>query len=430
MPTTSQHSHTRQRRLKSPLHALHGAIAASNATDALAPGDLSPENDGKNLVATFASADAPVAANAADKDGFALIAPLGNHSHPVGLQLVDSAAVANMVARHHSAIARVVRFFGSAAVPVYQGHPDDVSFGDSHEDTTRYGEAVTLQQRPDGLYAKIEWTAAGNALLNAGKKLYYSPRWLMAPADAGGNLRSYRPYKLLSIGLTPTPNIAGAAANEQQPKSSAKMNKLLEALLLRLGFTTTQAAAAAANEATAPAEAEVLAAIDKLTADLAAANAAKDKAEGDLAAANAAKAKVEADLAAANTTATEAATAANAKLQSVAKLIVGQAIKAGVITAANEQAEIDLLLGHSDIPAAANALLARQPVVKTQAAVDAAARTAEGSICAANAAALEFEAKVTAIVANESIGRDEAWVLAKTRHADLWAQMSAKTAGA
>lgn len=426
MTSLSQHRQPAQRRVKSPLHALHAAIVASNATAPLSPGADLPETAAGDVAATSASPHAPAAANAAAADGFTLIAPVGSWSHSVGQQLVDSTALASMVSRFNGAIARVARFFGSAAVPVYRGHPDDAQFGNDHEDTTRYGEVRELQARPDGLYARIEWAEAGNELLSGSQKLFFSPRWLMSPARIDSGRTAYRPSKLLSVGLTPTPNIAGAAANEQQPQPNHQTMDLLKKILIALGFTEAQAAAAAANEATAPSDIAVLAAIDKIKADLAAANEAKTKADADLAAANAAKSKAEGELATANTAHTAAIGAANARIGIAAKLVADQAVKAGAIEASNAQAEADLLLGHNDFAAAANALLARKQVIHTQATVSANGRTGEGVVTAANAAANEFEAKVTAIAANEKVSRSEAWTLAKTRHADLYTAMSAK----
>ena len=69
-----------------------------------------------------------------------------------------------------------------------------------------------LEARPDGLYGRFKWAPTGRELLDNAHYKFFSPRWLMTVSRDG----TFEPVRLLSIGLTNTPNIPGdAIANDR-----------------------------------------------------------------------------------------------------------------------------------------------------------------------------------------------------------------------
>lgn len=99
--------------------------------------------------------------------------------------------------------------FGSAAIPFYNGHPDfaNASAADSARDMRVYAEAVALEARENGLWAKIRRTPFLADLTNKLGRLEISPRWLCRKDDADG---TFKPVRLLSFGLVKTGNLPGA----------------------------------------------------------------------------------------------------------------------------------------------------------------------------------------------------------------------------
>jgi len=359
-----------------------------------------------------AVATGPAVTVAANGDDFQLLASYGDHPHRVGLQRFDRASAEALVSAFNTAWEKVKRLAGAANAnrPIYRGHFDDPLFAAQHDDTTAYGQVTALQAREDGLYFKPKYTAAGNGLLGEGGKLYFSPRWLMR--QAGG---AWSPFKLLSVGLVPNPNIHGAAANAAQPEAI-----MLEQLLQNLGFTAEQATAAANGADGAPTLDEVTA---KITGLQDAANAAPDL--------EAAKTQLEADLAAARQKTTEAeasVTAANARATAErtahAETVAANAVAKGVLTEADRAATVTSLTEATDFATAANAVMTAEPVLPQGGqAKDVAARKS-GVQTAANAAHA-FSEKVREMMdaSNGRLDYDQAWANAKKQHAALFAAM-------
>ena len=324
----------------------------------------------------------------------------------------------SIVRAHRSTLSRLKErvIYGTAnaifqrdpKVPVYEGHPDVPGFAGmpGHEDTTPYANFLDFEARDDGLYGKIEWTAAGNALRASGKKLYFSPYWTLIGIDG----KRSRPVRLLSVGMDPNPNISGSAANSQTFSQSQKHqpnNTMLKALLIALGLAEAQADAAANSAEGAPTVESVVGTItdlqtradlsESLKTDLAAANA---KATGE----ETAHAKTREQLAAANSKAT-------AERKARAELIVDGAITAGRITQADREAEILKLTSAEDFSAAANAIPAKSKKLKTAAAANVQDRRDEGDrIDAAEAGAkIRLKARDIKAAANGKMDWDTAW---------------------
>ncbi|MGZ0657090.1 phage protease [Coraliomargarita sp. W4R72] len=198
------------------------------------------------------------------EDGFYKLTPYGRHPYGDGsdLQVVDASAADAMVRRFDAANSKLVMQArgGNAYRPVYEGHPDHPAFSAQGDDNfTLQAEITQMQSRADGLYVKPDWKDAGNALLTSGTKLYWSPRWVVGLSGREGNVRVWRPFKLLSAGLTPTPNIMGCAANAR-PQNTTHTNTMenwKKNLLKLLGYSEPQITAYANAAADAPTVEEV-----------------------------------------------------------------------------------------------------------------------------------------------------------------------------
>jgi hypothetical protein len=139
------------------------------------------------------------------------IVEFGEHPHAKGLQRVTFEVARRLEDQFHSLRGLLARRFGG--LPVYVGHPDDPEYAGlpGHSDTRAHGWITDLRARPDGLYGEIRWSQSGRELIENANYKFFSPRWLMRAAGSG----IFEPVRLLSVGLTNTPNIPGEViANE------------------------------------------------------------------------------------------------------------------------------------------------------------------------------------------------------------------------
>ena len=153
------------------------------------------------------------AANAAPslKNDWLCLARFGEYTHTCGMQCLTREAAETMVRAFNSLRSRLERTF--AGVPIYIGHPDDAQFvGEpGHTDTRAYGWIRELKVEDNALWMLPKWSKAGRDILENAFYKYLSPRWAMRHLEG----KRYEPVKLISVGLTNTPNIQGdAIANE------------------------------------------------------------------------------------------------------------------------------------------------------------------------------------------------------------------------
>jgi hypothetical protein len=134
------------------------------------------------------------------------VAPYGDHPHERGLQCFSKAAAERLVKRFKGWFG--IPFLRFTRVPVYIGHPDDPELQElpGHQDARIWGYVRDLKVTDEGLMAAIDWTEEGEALIASGKYQSFSPRWTLIRRAEG----EYVPHRLLSLGLTNRPNIAGA----------------------------------------------------------------------------------------------------------------------------------------------------------------------------------------------------------------------------
>ncbi|MGE9271136.1 MAG: phage protease, partial [Verrucomicrobiales bacterium] len=254
---TAEHSNFHDESLETGIFAL----AAANSENFV------PNKQTEHFSATSAANAIPVEiVNPAD--GWMRLSRYGRHPHAGvrKVQIFEKAQAETLVAAFHSTLTRLKqRLLGSAnsvferklRLPIYEGHPDAPGFAGEpgHDDPTPYGHVEDLQAREDGLYAKIEWTAAGNALRAAGRKLYFSPYWTLFSRKEDP-VHAY-PMRLLSVGMHERVNISGSAANAATPpqnRNHQTNTTMLKKLLIALGFTEAQAEAAANGAEGAPSE--------------------------------------------------------------------------------------------------------------------------------------------------------------------------------
>lgn len=155
------------------------------------------------------------AANAAPslKNDWLRLAAFGEYAHACGVQCLSREAAETMVRTFNSLRNRLERTF--AGVPIYIGHPDDAQFTGEpgHTDTRAYGWIRELKVENDALWILPKWSKVGRDILENAFYKYLSPRWAMRPLEG----ERYEPVKLISVGLTNTPNIQGDAIANEAP---------------------------------------------------------------------------------------------------------------------------------------------------------------------------------------------------------------------
>lgn len=125
-----------------------------------------------------------------------VLAPYGNWPHPKGNQIVDEISADAMIAASK-------RVFAPRAIPIYVGHPDETraDCGDQ-----RVGTVRRILKTKNGIIIEACYSDGIFGEIAEAKIKALSPRWEME--CLGGN--DYRPVRLVSVGLTNSPNIAGS----------------------------------------------------------------------------------------------------------------------------------------------------------------------------------------------------------------------------
>lgn len=158
-------------------------------------------------------------------DGWALLAPYGTWPHAEGVQRFSRAEADQMVAYFKNGWNRLKRVFVGS--PIYRGHPDNRAFANQHTDKTVYGTTADLEAREDGLYFRPVLTDSGAEHVQAGAK-FVSPHWLANEVGVEGGRKVYAPIYLVSVGLTPRPNIPTRSL------ANAELPSMIKELLIKL----------------------------------------------------------------------------------------------------------------------------------------------------------------------------------------------------
>lgn len=134
-------------------------------------------------------------------DGFIQIAPVGEFNHPSGIiQVIDEKAIAAMINRFDTE-SKKENFPGLLL-------DFDHFSSDTKAPSTAAGWLEELQNRADGLWAKVRWTTDGKAAVKGGNYRLVSPVWLKSECEDLTNNR-YRPLCLDRAALTNDPVLKG-----------------------------------------------------------------------------------------------------------------------------------------------------------------------------------------------------------------------------
>jgi hypothetical protein len=204
----------------------------------------------------------------AGDDGWALLLPYGSHPNTRFilqngreiqqdfLQIVDEAAVDEIIANEQSLFSRMKRFFMKR--PVYRGHPDFKKFVPdviaNQAPMTPLGTVDEYRKSERGLEVRLGLVESGAQAVSEDGCKYTSA--LVSVRRAGDPVNGVQPVrvcKILSVGLTPRPNISGVdslanarantpAANNPQQKDE-EMKALLIGWLAAQGITLANDAA-------------------------------------------------------------------------------------------------------------------------------------------------------------------------------------------
>lgn len=197
------------------------------------------------------------------EDGWALLLPYGEHPNTRYilqngqqvrqdfLQIVDEAAVDEIIANEKSAFTRLKRFF--IRRPIYRGHPDFKGFVPeviaNEAPLTPLGTVDDYRKSERGLEVKLGLVERGAQAVGEGCK--YTSALVMVQTEGApvNGIQRVRVCRILSVGLTPHPNISGvdslanarvntpAAKQEPQQKKEDEMKALLIGWLAAQGIT-------------------------------------------------------------------------------------------------------------------------------------------------------------------------------------------------
>lgn len=186
---------------------------------------------------------------ALDDDGWALIAPFGEHpktrrarvngvaTEQKFIQVLDNEAADALMSKENSLFGKLKRAF--IGIPVYDGHPDlrdhsPESLGNSGV-KKQIGMIGKVRKCAQGIEAQFLLSPEGATAVANGSK-FPSAFWLVLPNGQRGDATLARPFKLLSVGLTAHPNITGVESlANSQPNTQNIMdrNDLIAVLTLK-----------------------------------------------------------------------------------------------------------------------------------------------------------------------------------------------------
>ena len=123
-----------------------------------------------------------------------ILARLGNHPHPRGMQVLDKESFKKMRAK--------LRWIFAKKVPIYENnHPDKTPMSKDELKSLEVGFVKDLILADNVILMVSKYKKNAYREIKNGRKL--SPRWKMESLNNG----EYRPIRLISVGLTDIPNI-------------------------------------------------------------------------------------------------------------------------------------------------------------------------------------------------------------------------------
>lgn len=123
-----------------------------------------------------------------------ILARLGKHPHPRGMQVLDKRSFKEMRAK--------LRWIFATKVPIYENnHPDEIPMPKDELKSLEVGFVKDLILTDNVILMVSKYKKKAYREIKNGRKL--SPRWKMESLNNG----EYRPIRLISVGITDIPNI-------------------------------------------------------------------------------------------------------------------------------------------------------------------------------------------------------------------------------
>jgi hypothetical protein len=179
--------------------------------------------------------------NELDQDGWALIAPYGEHpksrvakvngvpTEQRFLQVLDNESADKLLDKENSMFSRLKR--AVVGIPVWKGHPDLREHSpetlSNAAPRLKLGTVGELRKSDRGMEARFTLDNDGAAAVQAGYK-FPSALWLVLPnGETRNGAAVVHPFKLLSVGLTPHPNISGVESLANSSQNSQQIELML-----------------------------------------------------------------------------------------------------------------------------------------------------------------------------------------------------------
>lgn len=337
------------------------------------------------------AADAPI--DEVTEDSWVKIAPFGTYpgSKPDRPQHFHEEEANAMVREFGSLRGKAGRLF--RGIPIYIGHPD--KHPQIYTDHRRLGRFTDLQVRPDGLYGEAEWNSLGEENLKEGYWVYPSPRW-----DAPEGRPTFRPDRLISVGLTNSPRIVESepvtnSTLDDETQTDTEMDRKLLTEKLGLDVTAT--------------DEEILAKIAMLNSEAETAKANLTEKESLMETAENSLIAVRGELQTTKGRVTALEGEVQAARESLANSQLDAAVESGRITKAERAAWLPRLTGDAR-ESEANALLAVTPKYNTRS-LDVTKQRQE--IGDEKGRRETIANAVDAIMRDKGVDYDSAWLIAK-----------------
>ena len=329
-----------------------------------------------------------------DDDGWALIAPFGNHEktrifreggqvkQQRFIQVLDNESADTLVNGENSFFRKLKRAL--VGIPVYKGHGDlndvDPKAIANETQKIKLGVIDRIRKSARGVEAHFTLDNDGAQAVADGWKLP-SAFWLVMPIGNEGDAIRARPFKLLSVALTQFPNISGVESLANKRDAGPKLNEVQNAAKqtettqnkntimkqLLIGWLAAQGIALA-NDATDQA---VFDAFNKewlaKSTSVSALGNEKTTLTGTI---NTLTSARDAEKKRADETATALGneqTARKAERKSAATFAVDLAIQRGRLTPADRETKIAALENSTNFEADVKPLIEGKPVIKTEA---------------------------------------------------------------
>jgi hypothetical protein len=166
------------------------------------------------------------------QDEWVMLAPVGDHPHPLGIQRFTPTAIQNVANRFNGFLAKLGRLFSGA--PTFEGHHDIEP--QLYPNSKSFGWIMALEARADGLWGRMTWTPEGREMLQNGAFKFVSPVFLGNPIGQENGKTVYDPIAFKSLALTNQPNLPlPPLANEKD-----NMNTITEILQIQSDATAEQ----------------------------------------------------------------------------------------------------------------------------------------------------------------------------------------------